>query len=99
MKRPYRLSGFPLAPESVQHRFNPDWQAEYADQWHGVHVLPNGAYVRWDEDAGNADNPIGSAYAVFLHGDWALRNARWVKDRIGWFLRVNRAAAELMAST
>ena len=58
--------GLPLAPKHIQKQFNPRWDEQWAGQFNNVYVLPNGLYVRWDEDAGTYVGPaLGEQFVVF----------------------------------
>ena len=61
-------SRYPLAPASVQLWFNPEWTAPYSSNYANVYVLPNGLYVRWDEDAGPPNRSKGAQFVVFGPG-------------------------------
>lgn len=85
---------WPLAPLAVQRWDNPNWSVEYADQYHSSYEVLRGVYVRFDEDAGPAGQPLGSQYVVFCRPDRA--EALYVHPRrVGWTARIRQAAEGL----
>lgn len=82
--------GYPLASKDVQRMFEPNWESEYSDQIHSVHVLvPGELYCRLNEDISIGKDYKGSGMLVFKHGDWALREAVYIDTRkAGWSLRL-----------
>lgn len=86
--------GLPLAPAHIQQQFNPAWQLDWADQYNNVYVLPNGLFVRWDEDAGLPGQPLGERFVVF--DEHNLRGIDFIDPyKSGFTLRIKQAGKKM----